>query len=268
MIDVSSSSKVQSSAPQATVLAARGVAQSYGSHLVLDGIDLEVREGEIVCLVGPSGSGKTTLLRVLGGLLKPTTGQLEYRGARVAGPRREIAIVFQDYGRALLPWRTVSGNISLSLEAIGCPKSQRAAKIEALLSRVNLSHVAGHYPAMLSGGMQQRVQIARCLGQDPDILLMDEPFGALDALTRQSLQDELMGLVADTGTTVIFITHDLEEAIYLGDRVLALSAHPGRIVSSFKVDLPRPRDQLSTREDPAFLKLRRELFEWVEGRHR
>jgi NitT/TauT family transport system ATP-binding protein len=233
---------------------------------VLDGIDLDVREGEILCFVGPSGSGKTTLLRVLGGLQNPTAGSLEYRGARMTGPRREIAIVFQDYGRALLPWRTVAGNVSLALEAVGCPKSERADRIAALLARVNLPHVADHFPSMLSGGMQQRVQIARCLAQEPGLLLMDEPFGALDAMTRQNLQDELLNLAAKTGTTVVFITHDLEEAIYLGDRVLALSAHPGRIVASFDVDLPRPRDQLTTRESPAFLRLRRELYAWVEAR--
>ena len=168
-------------------------------------------------------------------------------------PRRDIAIVFQDYGKALLPWRTAAGNVSLALEATA-GRGERAARIDELLKKVGLPNHAGKYPAEMSGGMQQRLQIARCLAQDPQALLMDEPFGALDAMTRQGLQDEVLSLVAASNATVIFVTHDLEEAIYLGDRVIGLLPHPGRIGIELKIDLPRPRDQLTTRENPEFLR--------------
>jgi NitT/TauT family transport system ATP-binding protein len=180
-------------------------------------------------------------------------------------PRRDIAIVFQDYGKALLPWRTASGNISLALEAAGVKSADRDTRISMLLEKVGLPNHAGKYPAEMSGGMQQRLQIARCLAQEPAALLMDEPFGALDAMTRQGLQDEVLALAAASGATVLFVTHDLEEAIYLGDRVIGLLPHPGRIGIEIKVDLPRPRHQLTTREDPEFLRLRRGLFDFIKA---
>ncbi|MFN7004148.1 MAG: ABC transporter ATP-binding protein, partial [Roseinatronobacter sp.] len=173
--------------------------------------------------------------------------------------------VFQDYGKALLPWRTATGNISLAMEAGGIPKAERADRIAELLLLVGLKGQDDKYPGEMSGGMQQRLQIARCLAQRPSVLLMDEPFGALDAMTRQGLQDEVLELVARGGTTVIFVTHDLEEAIYLGDRVIGLLPHPGRVGIDVPVNLPRPRDQLGTREDPEFLRLRRELFDFIKG---
>jgi NitT/TauT family transport system ATP-binding protein len=188
-------------------------------------------------------------------------------GKKVDGPSRDVAIVFQDYSRALLPWRTAAGNVSLALEAIGMPRAERADRIEALLSKVGLSQHAAKYPSQLSGGMQQRLQIARSLAQGASILLMDEPFGALDAMTRQSLQDEVLELAADTGATVLFVTHDLEEALYLGDRVVALYSNPGRIARIVGIPLARPRNQLSTREEPDFLHLRRELFGLMEEIH-
>jgi len=190
---------------------------------------------------------------------------VRFSGEAMDGPRRDIAIVFQDYGKALLPWRTASGNVALALEAGGVPKAERAARINALLAKVGLPSHGAKYPSEMSGGMQQRLQIARCLAQEPAALLMDEPFGALDAMTRQSLQDEVLGIVAASGATVIFVTHDLEEAIYLGDRVIGLLPHPGRIGLDLEVDLPRPRDQLTTREDPQFLRLRRELFDFIKA---
>jgi len=180
-------------------------------------------------------------------------------------PRRDIAIVFQDYGKALLPWRTAAGNVSLALEAAHIAPSERAGRIDELLKKVGLPNHAEKYPAEMSGGMQQRLQIARCLAQEPKALLMDEPFGALDAMTRQGLQDEVLSLVRASEATVIFVTHDLEEAIYLGDRVIGLSPHPGRIGIELKIDLPRPRDQLTTREDPEFLALRRKLFDFIKA---
>jgi NitT/TauT family transport system ATP-binding protein len=241
-----------------------GVELELGGRPILQGIDLAIRPGEFLCVVGPSGCGKTSLLRLIAGLFLPTRGQVFYDGRLVTGPSRELAIVFQDYGKALLPWRTVSGNVSLALEAMHVPRNQRADRIAMLLDKVGLRHHAEKFPNQLSGGMQQRLQIARCLAQEPKVLLMDEPFGALDAITRQTLQDEILRIVADSGATAFFVTHDLEEAIYLGDRVIAMKANPGRITETFEVDLPRPRDQLATPELPEFLRLRRVLFDFIK----
>ena len=236
-----------------------------GKRPILDRISFDVFDGEILCLVGPSGCGKTTILRLLAGLLRPTSGEVLFEKTPVAAPSRERAIVFQDYTNALLPWRTVAGNVALSLEARHIPKDQHAGIAAELLRKMGLQHAAQQYPNQLSGGMQQRVQIARCLAQQPKILLMDEPFGALDAMTRQALQDELLQLAAEQRMTVVFITHDLEEAIYLGDRVFVLASNPGRIVEQIDVDLPRPRSQLETREDRRFLAHRHHLFGLLQG---
>jgi NitT/TauT family transport system ATP-binding protein len=252
-------------ADAAPLIEFRDVGVTLGGQTILAGIDLAIGRGEFVCVIGPSGCGKTTALRLLAGLLRPTTGSVLYRGEALTGPRQNIAVVFQDYARALLPWRTAAGNVALALEALGVPAGERAERARALLERVGLADHARRYPAELSGGMQQRVQIARCLAQNPDVLLMDEPFGALDAMTRQSLQDEVLGIVAATGATVFFVTHDLEEAVYLGDRVIGLRPHPGRIGIEEQVPLPRPRDQLTTREQPAFLRLRRTLFDFTKS---
>jgi len=255
--------------PQAPPLIGfEGVSLSLGGRLILDDIRLSIARQEFLCVVGSSGCGKTTLLRLAAGLLRPDTGQVTYAGNAVTGPAREVAVVFQDYGRALLPWRSAAGNVSLALEAAGVPRAQRGPRIAALLERVGLAHAADRYPAQLSGGMQQRLQIARCLAQEPSVLLMDEPFGALDAMTRQSLQDEILRLVEASGNTVLFVTHDLEEAIYLGDRVVAMRPNPGRIAEVFDIPLPRPRHQLATREDPEFLRLRRALFDFIQEEER
>jgi NitT/TauT family transport system ATP-binding protein len=241
------------------------VSMRFGDRTVIDRMSFSVLPGEFLCIVGASGCGKTTLLRLLAGLAMPTEGEVRFRGEKVSGPSRERAIVFQDYGRALLPWRTVAGNIALALESCGVPKQAQPARIAQLVDTMNLSHAVDRYPSQLSGGMQQRVQIARCLAQQPKLLLMDEPFGALDAITRQHLQDEVARLAADHGTTVVFITHDLEEAIYLGDRVIVLGANPGRIVEEVDVGIPRPRHQLTTREDTRFLSHRHRLHGLLEG---
>jgi NitT/TauT family transport system ATP-binding protein len=235
-----------------------------GGKVIVEDLNFSVGQGEFVCIIGASGCGKTTALRLAAGLYQPSQGTVRFDGKPMLSPRRDIAIIFQDYGKALLPWRTAFGNVSLALEAAGVPSSKRAPRIAELLETVGLPDHAGKYPAEMSGGMQQRLQIARCLAQDPVALLMDEPFGALDAMTRQGLQDEVLSLVAASGATVLFVTHDLEEAIYLGDRVIGLLSHPGRIGIEVKVDLPRPRDQLTTREDPEFLRLRRELFDFIK----
>lgn len=245
----------------------RDVTLSYGALQIIGGISLDIAPGESVCIIGPSGCGKTTLLRMLAGLAKPTSGTVELDGTVLAGPDRSIAIVFQDYGKALLPWRTAAGNVSLALEARGCPARDRSAIIRNLLEKMGLGRHADKYPSEMSGGMQQRLQIARCLAQEPKVLLMDEPFGALDAMTRQALQDEVLALVATTGATMVFVTHDLEEAIYLGDRILCLQPNPGRIGRLVDVRLARPRDQLLSREDPEFLRLRRELYDLIKDDH-
>jgi NitT/TauT family transport system ATP-binding protein len=242
-----------------------------GGREILSPTSFDVARGEFVCIVGPSGCGKTTLLRAASGLVAASAGGIWRNGRSVNEPSREVAFVFQDYGRALLPWRSVAGNVSLALEAAGVAEAERPPRIAEVLGKVGLMQHAQKFPVQLSGGMQQRAQIARCLAQKPELMMMDEPFGALDALTRQGLQDELARLVRDDGLTVLFVTHDLEEAIYLGDRVIALQANPGpgrpSLARMIEVRIDRPRDQLATKEHPEFLRLRRELFAFIEQGH-
>jgi NitT/TauT family transport system ATP-binding protein len=242
------------------VLEAHGLSVAYGAQTILRDVSFDVAEHEFVCLVGPSGCGKTTLLRTLAGLTAVSSGSARFKARSIDGPQTELAVVFQDYARALLPWRTVSGNVALALEARGVPGAEHAARIAPLLEKLRLAQHADKFPSQLSGGMQQRLQIARCLAQEPQVLLMDEPFGSLDAITRQELQDEVARLAKDERRTVVFVTHDLEEAIYLGDRVIALAANPGRIAEIVTIQLPRPRNQLTTREDPRFLEYRHRLY--------
>ena len=257
--------------PGSGFLSVDRVSIRYGAREVLSPTSFEVARGEFVCIVGPSGCGKTTLLRAASGLVAASGGEVRRHGRAVTEPSREVAFVFQDYGRALLPWRTVEGNVSLALEAAGVAAAERPARIARVLAKVGLQAHATKFPLQLSGGMQQRAQIARCLAQEPELLMMDEPFGALDALTRQGLQDEVARLVSEDGLTVLFVTHDLDEAIYLGDRVIALQAdpRPGRpsMARMIDVDVPRPRDQLTSKERPEFLRLRRELFAFIVASH-
>lgn len=249
------------------LLSFEGLGIHLGGREILSPTSFEVARGEFVCIIGPSGCGKTTLLRAAAGLVQPSSGSVLRQGHKVLKPSREVAFVFQDYTRALLPWRTVEGNVLLALEAAQVPVSERAARVQQVLQTVNLQEHRHKYPVQLSGGMQQRVQIARCLAQSPDVLMMDEPFGALDAMTREALQDELARLVREQGLTVLFVTHDLEEAIYLGDRVIALRTHPTpalpSVAAMIEVPIAHPRDQLSVKEHPEFLRLRRELYHYL-----
>jgi NitT/TauT family transport system ATP-binding protein len=218
-------------------------------------IDLDIGEGEFVSLLGPSGCGKSTLLRIVAGLIPATSGRIYVDGNVVSGPGPERAVVFQDY--ALFPWMTVRQNVEFGLESRDVPRAERRAKSTELLSVIGLADFGDRYPHHLSGGMKQRVSIARALAVDPSLLLMDEPFGALDAQTRRTLQDELLRIWSAYRKTVIFVTHSIEEAIYLSDRIVVMTARPGRIKGVIDVRDARPRD-LAT---PEMNKVQREVRE-------
>jgi NitT/TauT family transport system ATP-binding protein len=226
-----------------------------GARRILDDISLELRRGEILTIVGPSGTGKTTLLRLLGGLAPCTRGAVHVNGRLIDGPPADVVIVFQDYSHALLQWRTVGRNVAFGLEG-KLPRAEIKERVGDALRLVRLEAHADDYPWQLSGGMQQRVQIARALALRPAVLLMDEPFAALDAMTKATLQDELLQVRDQTGSSIVFVTHDIEEAVYLGDRVAVITGSPGRIERTVAVDLPKPRDQVVTRQLPQFLELR------------
>lgn len=213
--------------------------------IALDGVSLDVHENDFVCVLGPSGCGKSTLLRMASGLESLQDGELLYRGEPVARPRREVGMVFQEY--SLLPWRTVRDNVALGPEFAGRSRTERMEAANYYLNLVNLSAFAEAMPYELSGGMRQRVAIARALTNKPDVLLMDEPFGALDAHTRILLQKELLRIWQQHRTTIVFVTHGVDEAVYLADRVVVMSARPGRIQAIVPIDLPRPRDRADVR---------------------
>jgi len=208
--------------------------------VALSGIDLSIRAGEFVCLLGPSGCGKSTLLNAIAGFTSPTAGRITVDGVPVRGPAPDRGMVFQEY--ALFPWMSVAKNIAFGLEIKRMPRAEIEQRTRTLLDTLSLSEFRDHYPKDLSGGMRQRVAIARILALDPPILLMDEPFGALDALTRRTLQDELLRLWGETAKTVVFVTHSIEESIYLADRIVVMTDRPGTIKTVVPVPLPRPRD--------------------------
>ena len=237
---------------------------SDGQRPVLHDISFDVAAGEIIGIVGRSGVGKTTLLRVLGGLLEATSGTVVFDGNTVRRPPSGAVTVFQDYANALLPWRSVARNAALGLEG-RIPRAERRLRVAEALDMVGLRDRASDYPRRLSGGMAQRVQIARALALKPKVMLMDEPFGALDAMTKATLQDVLLRVQRETGATVVFITHDLDEAIYLSDRVLVISGAPGTVTLTAATELPRPRDQLATRESPRYLHVRHLLGEALQA---
>ena len=227
--------------------------------VALDGVDLDIAAGEFITLVGPSGCGKSTILDLVAGLAKPSSGTLTIDGHPITGPGLDRSVVFQQY--TLLPWRTAQANIELALEAKGgLSRRERADRARTYLELVGLSEFANRYPHELSGGMKQRIAIARSLSYEPEVLLMDEPFGALDAQTRERLQEELLAIWERTGTTVVFITHDIDEAVFLGQRVAVMSARPGRIIADFALDFDRPRSS-ALLTDPGFVAHKRRCLE-------
>ncbi len=238
------------------VVRVEGVSKRFarGAVTALQGIDLSIVEGEFVSLIGPSGCGKSTLLRVIGDLTEPTDGTVTVNGkpARRARVDRDYGIVFQD--AVLYDWRTVAKNVALPLELAGWGRAKRAERVREMLRLVELDGFESHHPWELSGGMQQRVSIARALSFSPSILLMDEPFGALDEMTRERLNSELLRIWESTGSTVVFVTHSIAEAVFLSTRVVVMSPRPGRIADVIGIDLPQPRTA-ATREDPRFFEL-------------
>ena len=238
------------------VVALAGVTKQFGKDGVtaLQEVDLEIRPGEFISLIGPSGCGKSTLLRVVGDLIQPTSGTVEVNGKTAARARadRDYGIVFQD--AVLFEWRTVAKNIGLPLELAGWSRERRRERVQEMLELVELTGFESHHPWQLSGGMQQRVSIARALSFDPALLLMDEPFGALDEMTRERLNLELLRIWQASGSTVIFVTHSISEAVFLSTRVVVMSPRPGRIAGIVPIDLPRPRTA-DTREAPRFFEL-------------
>jgi len=229
-----------------------------GVLTVLEDVSLDICKGELIVLLGPSGCGKSTLLNVIAGFLQPTTGQVLHEGIPVSKPDRRRTVVFQDY--ALFPWMTIEKNVEFGLKAQGIASAERTRIARSFLALVKLSGFEDHYPYEISGGMKQRAAIARALAPDPDILLMDEPFGALDAQTRVLLQEELVRIAAATKRTVVFVTHSIDEAVFLADRIVVMSSHPGRVRSIHNVALPRPRTA-ETRSLPNFISLTQELWD-------
>ena len=245
------------------LLELHGLRKSYGQIPILAGIDLEIRRGEFVCIVGPSGSGKTTLLRCMAGLLDPSAGMTVFEGAEVTEPPAKLAVVFQDYSRSLLPWMSVAQNIELPLKnKLG--KDERGPRIDSVLEAVGLAGKGHLYPWQMSGGMQQRAAIARGLAYQPDVLLMDEPFAAVDAQTRIELEDLVLRVRRQFDTTIVFVTHDIDESVYLADRVIVLSGAPTTVNRNIPIDLPQPRDQRATKLLPEFARYRAEVFELIQ----
>lgn len=239
------------------------ISRTGKSLIAVDNVNFTVAEGEFLTVLGPSGCGKTTVMNVIAGLVAPDAGEVLVDGARVTGPDPDRAVVFQDY--ALLPWRSVYENVKFGIEM----QKRFAGKnmddeIKRTIELVGLKGFADSYPRELSGGMQQRVGLARALVAEPRILLMDEPLGAVDALTREVMRSELERLIADTGKTVVFITHSIEEAILLGDRVVVFKSHPGAVLEEHRVTLPRPRTERGAQHEPAYLELRDHLWSALE----
>jgi NitT/TauT family transport system ATP-binding protein len=250
------------------MLEVKHLGKTYGTgekatHAVGDA-SFSVAGGEFVCVVGPSGCGKTTLLKCIAGLLRPSTGEVLLRGKRVARPPEEMALVFQEYGRSLMPWASVRNNVLLPLRHKKLPRSERKRLVEESLDAVNLTRFIDHYPWQLSGGMQQRVAIARALAYQPTTLLMDEPFASVDAQTRGDLEDLILRVRDEYDITILFVTHDIDESVYLADRVVVLTHSPTEVKEIVPVGLPRPRDQIATKELPEFAHMRAHVYRLIK----
>jgi NitT/TauT family transport system ATP-binding protein len=247
-------------------LEASGVVKRYernGSALSIVEIgEFAVREGEFITVIGPSGCGKSTFLHIVGGFIAPEAGSIRVYGKEVKGPGPDRGMMFQEF--ALFPWKTVAGNIAWGLEAQGWEKNRIEETVNRSLDMIGLADFRNHYPAELSGGMKQRAALARVLAFDPKVLLMDEPFGALDAQTREAMQEELMSLWERTKKTVVFVTHDIDEAVFLADRVVVLTARPARIREEVKIDLPRPRD-IAVRKSVQLLEYRNYIWDMIRS---
>ncbi|GAA1804421.1 ABC transporter ATP-binding protein [Nesterenkonia flava] len=251
-----------------TLLRVRGLQKIYQSDAgpieAVRDLTFDLGRGELACLVGPSGSGKTTLLKCIAGLLNTTSGEVLLDGKLVTGPPKKMAVVFQEYGRSLFPWLRVASNVELPLKNAGIPKAKRKELVEEALEAVGLGHVPKSYPWQLSGGMQQRVAIARAIAYQPEVLLMDEPFAAVDAQTRADLEDLIRSVWKKLGVTILFVTHDIDESVYLGQRVIMLSSSPTVVQDDIEIDLPAERTQLETRSDPRFTELRHHVYEQIQ----
>jgi NitT/TauT family transport system ATP-binding protein len=250
------------------MLEVKHLGKTYGTgdkatHAVGD-VSFSVEDGEFVCVVGPSGCGKTTLLKCIAGLLRPSNGEVLLRGKRVARPPEEMALVFQEYGRSLMPWASVRNNVLLPLRHKKLPRSERKRLVEDSLDAVSLSRFIDHYPWQLSGGMQQRVAIARALAYQPTTLLMDEPFASVDAQTRGDLEDLILRVRDEYDITILFVTHDIDESVYLADRVVVLTHSPTEVKEIVPVGLPRPRDQIATKELPEFAHMRAHVYRLIK----
>jgi NitT/TauT family transport system ATP-binding protein len=252
-----------------SVLEVHNLQVSYGTGVdalrAIGDVSLAVKRGEFVSVVGPSGCGKTTLLKVLCGLRPANSGDVRVDGRPVDGPPKGLALVFQDYNRSLLPWLSVIKNVTFPLAAKGMPAAEQEERGRSALAEVGLRGFEDKYPWQLSGGMQQRVAIARAIAYRPVVLLMDEPFAAVDAQTRSELEDLVLRVHRDIGVTVLFVTHDIDESVYLGNRVLVLSMRPTTVRRSLDVDLPYPRDQVETKANPKFVELRTVVSQMIRG---
>ncbi|GGE63248.1 ABC transporter ATP-binding protein [Nesterenkonia cremea] len=252
-----------------TLLRVRGLQKVYqtdaGPIEAVRDLTFDLGRGELACLVGPSGSGKTTLLKCIAGLMNVTSGEVILDGQEVTGPPKRMAVVFQEYGRSLFPWLRVDSNVELPLKNAGIDKAQRRELVQEALEAVGLDHVPRSYPWQLSGGMQQRVAIARAIAYQPEVLLMDEPFAAVDAQTRADLEDLIRSVWKKLGVTILFVTHDIDESVYLGQRVIMLSSSPTVIQDDIDIDLPAERTQLETRSAPRFTELRHHVYEQIQA---
>ncbi|GAA3388015.1 ABC transporter ATP-binding protein [Cryptosporangium minutisporangium] len=250
---------------ETALLEITGLRKSYGDFEAIRDVSVALAAGELVCLVGPSGCGKTTLLKCAAGLMRPSGGTVTLSGTPVTAPPADLAVVFQEYGRSLFPWLTVRRNVELPLKEKKLGRAERNRLIDEALSAVGLADRGDAYPWQLSGGMQQRVAIARAVAYQPSVMLMDEPFAAVDAQTRADLEDLIRSIWQKFGVTILFVTHDIDEAVYLGERVIVLSSAPTVVQETLSVDLPAARDQLTTRADPRFTELRAHVYAEIQA---